>query len=43
MATLPIGTRMSLAQVTVYHMRREGTLDQLTGDGELAVHDMETE
>lgn len=35
--------RRSLAQSTVDRMRREGTLDRLTGHGTLSEHDMEIE
>jgi hypothetical protein len=36
-------TQMSLAQITIDHMRRQGTLYTLTGDGELDEQDLEAE
>jgi hypothetical protein len=38
-----LNAQMSRAQIAIYHMRCKGTLDQLTGDGELNEKDLEAE
>jgi hypothetical protein len=38
-----LNAQMSRAQIAIYHMRCKGTLDQLTGDGELDEQDLKAE
>ena len=43
MAQPVLNTQMSRAEIAIYYMRRKGTLNQLTGDGELNEQDLEDE